>query len=112
MDYTKWKTWNSWLMVDRRPAWKTDETTQDEMMKRGMKKGDRMRALKKDGMMMVEKKDKRFVELLKISWVGRRMDVKLSVFRFSSANFDPEKGSKYLFLLLINFVDLLVNCSV
>ena len=99
-------------MVDRRQAWKTGETMQDEMMKRGMRKGDRMRALKMDDTMMVEKKDKRFVEFSKISWVGRRMDVKLPVFRFSLANFDPEKGSLYLLLLLINFVDLLVNCSV
>ena len=86
-------------MVDRRQAWKTGETMQDEMMKRGMKKGDRMRALKMDDTMMVEKKDKRFV---KISWVGRRMDVKLPVFCFSSANFDPEKElSMYLLILFI-----------
>ena len=75
-------------MVDRRQAWKKGETMQDEMMKRGMRKGDRMRALKMDDTMMVEKKDKRFVEFSKISWVGRRMDVKLPVFRFSLANFD------------------------
>ena len=110
--YKSEKTLNSWLMVGRRQAWKTGETMQDVMMKRGMRKGDRMRALKMDDTMMVEKKDKRFVEFLKISWVGRRMDVKLPVFRFSLANFDPEKGSLYLLLLLINFVDLLVNCSV
>ena len=91
-------------MVDMRQAWKTDEKTQDEMRKRGKKRGDRMKALKKDGTMMAGKKDKRFVEFRKISWrwVGRRMDEKLFVFHSSSANFDPEKGlSMYLLILFI-----------
>ena len=97
-----------------RQAWKTDEKKQDEMRKHGKKKGDRMKALKKDGTMMVGKKDKMFEEFQKICWrcVGRRMDEKLSVIHSSSANFDPEKGlSMYLLILFIPW-DLLVNCSV
>ena len=84
----------------------------EAVRKCGKKRGDRMKASKRDDTMMAVKKDKRCVVFQKISWVGRRMDVKISVFHSSSANFDPEKGSNYLLLLLSNFVDLLVNCSV
>ena len=83
MDYEKWKTGNSWLMVDKRQAWKTGERMQYEMTKRGKKKDDRMRALKKDDKMMAGKKDKRFVEFWKIFSVETRTDVKLSVFHSS-----------------------------
>ena len=64
--YTKWKTGNSWLMVDRRQAGKKDETMQFETTKRGKKKDDRMPALKKDDKMMVGKKGESFVEFSKI----------------------------------------------
>ena len=80
-------------MVDMRQAWKMDEKTQDEMRKCGKKRGDRMKASKRDDTMMAVKKDKRYVVFQKISWVGRRMDEKLSVFCSYSANFHPEKGS-------------------
>ena len=82
-------------MVYRRQAWRTDETTQDEMRKHGKKKDDRMRVLRKDDTTKAGKKDKTFGEFQKIAWAERRMDVKLSVFRSSSANFDPEEGSTY-----------------
>ena len=89
-------------MVYMRQAWKKqDEKKQDEMRKHEMRKGgkkkvDRMKAWRKDDTMMVGKMDKMFVEFLKISLVGRRKDEKLSVFRFSSANFDPPgKRSTY-----------------
>lgn len=97
MDYTKWKTGNSWLMVDRRQAAKKDETMQFETTKRGKKKDDRMPALKKDDTTMVGRKDERFVEFWKIFWVGRRMDVRLSVFHSSPANFEPERRSAFIY---------------
>ena len=85
------------------------------MRKLDKKKGDRMKASRRDDTMMAGKMDKRFVEFQKISLVERRMDEKLSVIPSSSANFDPAYNSfksRWYSLIFIPFWDLLVNCSV